>query len=513
MTREDRRRRKRPPKTSDPVVDALQLAKQHLADADLAIDTALEAYGGTTPEPPEPPDGDTIPVGPGDDLLAMVNSGPAGAVYAIDPAFYGALGDSKIKVSCTLQSTAPLPDRRVDLSLVGPTLTGALLVEAPNVTFRGLRLEGIGMTMIQAGDGTTVDRCVITGPSNGGTQQRGIMANAADVTVMRCHISGIFKTEDTQAVGCNRKTKRLRVLDCYLEASGENFMSGGDDPDVAEDVPTDILLEDCTFYKPPEWMTKAECTCKNLFELKNVKGCVVRRCTFENCWAHGQTGNAIVLTVRNQSGGAPFSTIEDVLIEDITIKHVGGGFQILGRDYTHPSQVMRNLTIRRVTIEDMSKTWQRGDALASGRAFSISGGPNGVILEDIDACIAPGDLTAAIGFDQLEYPVEGLEIRRCKMHEGDYGITGADTTKPIGVDQINSACPNGYTWEDVTIQKGDSGRKITYPPDTTLLPPAATRTPRDPEGRDTATPTREQLRARRVGFFFDRDHERDVEGP
>jgi hypothetical protein len=472
MSISHRPRRRRPRTTNQPAIDRLYDAKVHLADADIAIDDAIAMLAGDV-EPPEPPDETVIAVAPGDDLMAMINAAPPGAVLEIDPAFVGALGDSSIKNSVTLRSkTPPPPDVRVTGDMVGPTITGALAFKSPDIHCIGIRFEGIGMTAISAGDGTLVDRCVVTGPADGGHQQRGIMANAEDVTVQYCHIAGIYKTEDTQAVGCNNHTKRLTVRDCYLEASGENFMSGGDDPSSEHDVPEDILIEKCHFYKPPAahpdgWKGKPDCAVKNLFELKNARRVVVRDCLFEYSWADAQIGFAVVMTVRNQNGSAPYSTIEDVLFENNTIKHCGGGFQILGRDYTHPSQIMRRVTIRNTTITDLSRAWKEGSSEAAGQAFAITGGPDALTIEDCDLAIEPGSgLKAAIAFDQVQYPATNLVIRRCRMYEGDYGITG-QANAPIGVAQLDAHAP-GYVWEDVTIVKGTSGRKIAYPPDTTI---------------------------------------------
>lgn len=465
------RRRRRPSQrstNSDAAIDRLHVAKAALRDADTAIDDAIGLLTGTGPEPPEPePDPDAIPVAPGDDLLAMIDAAPDGAIFAIDPAYVGNLGDASIKKPVSLRSASPPPDgQRVGLDLVAPTITGSITFKAAGIECLGIRFQGKGTTAIIAADGTVLDRCVITGPADGGPQQRGVYANAEDIAITCCHIGGIYKDVDTQAVLCTRFTKRLSIVDCLLEASGENFMSGGDDGEFADETPEDILIERCTLSKPVSWQGKAGCTNKNLFELKNARRVVLRDCILDHSWADGQTGYAIVLSVRNQYGRAPWSTIEDVLIEGNTISHVGAGVSILGRDYSHESQIMRRVTIRNNTIADLSTAWKEGSQSAAGVAFFISGGPDALTLEDNDTAIEPGKAKAAIQFDQIQHLTTGLVVRRCRMFEGDYGMTG-QAPGVIGVDQINGHAP-GYVWENVTIVKGTSGRSIKYPAGTTI---------------------------------------------
>lgn len=57
--------------------------------------------------------------------------------------------------------------------------------------------------------------------------------------------------------------------------------------------------------KPPEW--KGARSVKNLFELKHAKRVLVEGNVFENNWADGQTGMAIVLKSTNQGGGNPWA--------------------------------------------------------------------------------------------------------------------------------------------------------------------------------------------------------------
>lgn len=454
-------------RTSDQTAAAIA----HLDTATAEIAAAKAILLGSTPEPPEPDD--VIEVGPGDDLRSVIEQAPAGATLRIDVGYTYDLGVLTISKPLTLESSAAatLPPGRVTPSLVGPQLRGEVAFTAPGIVWRGLRLEGTGQTMITAGPATFLDRCLLLGRDTA-EQHRGVAANAPDISIYGCHIGNVWADQDSQAVCGWDGMQHLSIRDSFLEASGENFMAGGADASSADRMAADVLIEDCTFSKPTAWMTKAGCVAKNLLELKAVKGCTIRRCHFEYSWAQGQAGYAIVVTVRNQNGQAIWSTIEDVLIEDNTIRHVAGGFSFLGRDDEHESQVMQRVTVRRNTIEDLSRSWAMPGKDPAGRAYFISGGPNGLVLEDNNTNLAPGSVGAAITFDQKKYPVEGLVVRGCELYEGDYGING-QCDAPLGVPQLEGHCPHGYTWEAVTLQRGTSGRKIEYPAGTTVLPPIA----------------------------------------
>jgi hypothetical protein len=478
MTKPKKKPTPTPRTATDDALTKLDQAQAAISEADALIADAIALLNNGEIVPPEPEPGDVIEVGLEEDLKSVIDEAPDGATLRLSPDYEYALGVYTLKKSLTIETAGELSEGRVDLDLAAPALTGvSLTITAPNCTLRGLFLEGDGATLITAGPGTTLDRCLLLG-REGKQQHRGVAANAPDITITGCHIGGIYKDVDTQAVWCYQKTNHLRITDCFLEASGENFMAGGDDAKSEADMPRDIVIEDCTISKPLEWMETDGCVVKNLLELKCCVGFQMRRCVLENCWAHGQGGFAIVLSVRNQYGKATWTTVSDVVIEDCTIRHVGAGLSVLGRDYTHPSEVMSHVVFRRITIEDLSKAWARGSSVAVGRALQISGGPHDLVYEDINAAIDPGNINAAIFFDQPQYLVEGLVIRRCTLHEGSYGIIGCIPDAPAGVAQMEGHAP-GYVWEACTIQQGNSGRKIQYPPDTTILPPVAQRSVED----------------------------------
>src|SRR5262249_36755451 len=119
----------------------------------------------------------------------------------------------------------------------------------------------------------------------------------------------------------------------------QNIFFGGADPRVPNLVPSDIEIRKNYLYKPQEWTGKV--TIKAIFEMKNVRRLVIDGNLLED--ARGTT--AIALTVRNQSGTAPWSTIEDVEITHNIVRRAGMAVNILGSDNYNPSQPAKRIHI------------------------------------------------------------------------------------------------------------------------------------------------------------------------
>ncbi|HET9831969.1 MAG TPA: right-handed parallel beta-helix repeat-containing protein, partial [Vicinamibacterales bacterium] len=221
-----------------------------------------------------------------------------------------------------------------------------------------------------------VDRVYIHGdPARG--RRRGISLNSASTAITNSYISDIKQVgHDTQAIGGSTGPGPFTITNNYLEASTENLMFGGADPAIPNLVPTDITITGNTIAKPESWR-KERWEVKNLFELKNARHVVVRDNTLEYNWLHGQTGFAVLFTVRNQDGGCPWCEVSDVVFERNIVRHSSAGVMILGVDYTHPSKQMHDIVIRDNVFSDIDNQRWGG----SGYAFQISGGPRDITID------------------------------------------------------------------------------------------------------------------------------------
>ncbi|MFT3746019.1 MAG: hypothetical protein QM785_17245 [Pyrinomonadaceae bacterium] len=203
----------------------------------------------------------------------------------------------------------------------------------------GLLILGNGEIAANLPHHIEIDRSYLR-PNKTGVVRRGIALNSAETVVKNSYIEGFgFPGEETQGICGWTGTRSVKILNNYIEGGAENIMFGGADPASADLIPVDIEVRDNYLNKPQAWADKV--SVKTLFELKNSKRVQFTGNLMTNNWK----GAAFRITIRNQDGGATFSTIEDVVIKDNIIDGAGDGMNILGKDDTYPSQTLKNLTV------------------------------------------------------------------------------------------------------------------------------------------------------------------------
>ena len=182
--------------------------------------------------------------------------------------------------------------------------------------------------------------------------QRGVSLNGAEVTISNSYISEIHgRGYDTQAVCGWNGPGPFRIINNYLEASGENILFGGADPSIANLVPSNIEIRGNYLFKPLRWKVGdpsyagIHWSVKNLLEIKMGRNIIIDGNVLENSWGDAQIGYAVLFTVRNQDGKAPWAIIENVSFTNNIVKNSEQGFQLLGSDYLHPSQRCSGLQI------------------------------------------------------------------------------------------------------------------------------------------------------------------------
>lgn len=183
------------------------------------------------------------------------------------------------------------------------------------------------------------DRCFVhsTGLNKA---RRGFALNSGETTIINSYVSGFAGAGDeTQAIAGWNGTGPFHIINNYLEGGGEVLLFGGADPSIKGLVPSDIEIRSNFLHKPAEWAGRA--TIKGMFELKNARRVIVDG----NIIDTGIRVNAFAITVRNQNGGAPWSTIEDVEIMNNIVRHASTGVNILGSDDLHPSQEVKRISV------------------------------------------------------------------------------------------------------------------------------------------------------------------------
>src|SRR5437016_6285597 len=271
-----------------------------------------------------PPTGRTLAVPAGGDLQAALNAAVGGDVITLQAGatFSGPFtlpnksGTGWIIVrTSAADSTLPPPGTRITGAYAGPALPkivvgagvgGALRTASGAHHFRFIGIEfaptpgAFVYSLIELGAGETsaaalphdliFDRCFIHGdPTVGG--RRGIAMNSAATAVIDSALWGFTEVgADAQAIASWSGTGPFKIVNNYLEASGENVMFGGDGPSILNLVPADIEVRGNYFFKPLTWKVGdpsyagVAWTVKNLFELKNAQRVLLDGNIFEHNW-------------------------------------------------------------------------------------------------------------------------------------------------------------------------------------------------------------------------------------
>lgn len=299
------------------------------------------------------------------------------------------------------------------------------------------------------------DRCYVHGDPKRGSR-RGLALGSKETAVVDSWFSDFKEgSTDSQAIAGWSGPGPYLIENNYLEGAGENVMFGGADPKTFGLVPSDIEILRNHFKKPLAWK-KGEAshdgsawTTKNLFELKNARRVLVSSNLFEQNWVNAQSGFAILLTVRNQGGRAPWSSVEDVTFEHNVVRRSAAGIVILGQDDSAPSGPTARILIANNLFEDIgTKQWGGG-----GRLFQVLSGAAFVSIVH-NTAIQTGNIITAEGL-----PNRGFVFRDNIAPHNEYGIVGTDVAP--GLPTRAAFFPDGVFRRNVIV--GGEGER--YPPD------------------------------------------------
>jgi len=317
-----------------------------------------------------------------------------------------------------------------------------------------------GLIALDAGTDLVFDRCYIHGTPTGNYKQ-GIRLNSARTAVVDSYLADFHSTDqDAQAIVGWNGPGPFKIVNNYLEASGENVLFGGADPVVVDLVPADIEMRRNYFVKPLAWRVGdpsyagIHWIVKNLLELKNARRVLVDGNLFEHSWQDAQGGTAIVLTVRNQDGAAPWSVVEDVTVTNNIVRHTGSGFHMHAQDDIFPSQPTKRILIRNNLFDDVNSARWGG----SGRLFQSLYGIDDLVIDH-----NTGFMDQAI---MMAVPPEtgtGFVYTNNLTPVGAYGFTGVGTSP--GIDTLNAYFPGAVFARNVLAGPWERGDPSLYPPD------------------------------------------------
>lgn len=364
-------------------------------------------------------------------LQEQVNIASAGATIQHDTEFVGSLTISK---PVTIQGTGIIRSGDAQPAIYIPPKTGPVVLKGKSVN-EPLRVTHTTQIydIIRWGDwrtslladvpqGLSLEYVDVFG-ADGQESQRGIAVNGANFSIRNSKVRSIKgRGYDTQAICGWNGPGPFKILDCFLEASGENVLFGGALASINGLVPSNIEIRRVHFFKPLEW--RGMWSVKNLLEFKSARNVIVDGCTFENCWVDGQIGYAILLTVRGEDGKMPWATLEDISITNFVIKNVAGGFQLLGKDYAGASGQAERLRIANGVVNIST-------AMGTNGRMLLLQGYNQVTVENVES-EPPHSFLILTGSNPDGTPMlnKGLVYRNNLFGSGEYGMF-ADGAKPM----------------------------------------------------------------------------------
>ncbi|HEX8191094.1 MAG TPA: DUF4214 domain-containing protein [Pyrinomonadaceae bacterium] len=276
------------------------------------------------------------------------------------------------------------------------------------------------------------DRCYVHAP--GAYQLRRAFAlNSRKAEVTNSYISNIkYAGFETQAISVWNGPGPFKIVNNYLEASGENIMFGGALAQNERMNPADIEVRNNHFYKPTEW--RGVYTVKNLFELKNARRVTVTGNLFEHNWVDAQAGYAVLFTPRpNDSGDT--AAVEDVTFANNVVRGVAAAVNVIGSDPLYaaaPNEVRgRRIAIRNNLFLEVGGQWG-GD----GAFLKIGNGADQVSV-DHNTVLHTGNVTKAMGASMTAF-----SFTNNVMSHNDYGVHG--DSAGVGLGAINMYFAGSY---------------------------------------------------------------------
>jgi hypothetical protein len=274
--------------------------------------------------------------------------------------------------------------------------------------------------------------------------------NAAEVVIDGANIADVYSPalSDSQAIGILNTPGPVAIRNSTLSAGSEVIMVGGDSMKVAGAVPTGILIENNTVYRPLTWQTDGiNRGVKNLLELKAGVNVTIRGNQFRGNWAAAQPGYAIVITPKNRQ------EIHNVLFESNDVRDVAAVFNVLGQDYnTYTASGLSGLVIR-------NNRFQTDKATFGGNGWLIQAGANpGDVTFETNVAITDGTALVSFYFGSVMLADEVTKVPGGKWTSlkmiGNYLVAGTYGLSLAGY-------MNGANWQAAVVELDFSLNTVT----------------------------------------------------
>ena len=325
------------------------------------------------------------------------------------------------------------------------TAAGAHHYRIVGIEFAKASASTVTDTLILSGDGSSAqnnlslvphdlvyDRIYVHGDPTSDLK-RGLGLNSASTSIVDSYFSDLHVVGvDAQAVGGWNGPGPFKIYNNYMEGAAENFLFGGSDPSVPNLVPSDLDFEYNYLYKPRSWRVGdpsyagKHWSVKNLFELKNSQRALIQNNIFDGSWADGQSGYAILFTVRDSNGTCSWCIVSDVTFKNNIVRHAAAGFQILGHDDAGgPSQLTQRIQISNNLWSDINgPTWGGNGWWMLLESGTAEPGPSDVELSHNTVDQTGNIMTASPYINPTFYTKPNFVVKDNIVNHNSYGVIG-----------------------------------------------------------------------------------------
>src|SRR5678816_3204690 len=119
-------------------------------------------------------------------------------------------------------------------------------------------------------DGVTFRQCVVQAGAKGG--HRAFALHGKNLSILESRVLNFFEIgRESQAVWIHNGPGPYLVENNYLEASGENIITGGDTINIPNCIPSNVTIRGNHCFKPDSWrpvVGQPVIVVKNCIELK-----------------------------------------------------------------------------------------------------------------------------------------------------------------------------------------------------------------------------------------------------
>lgn len=328
-------------------------------------------------------------------------------------------------------------------------LVGFEVAHAPQALFNyGIVVLGRGdeTSLAQLPAEIVLDRMYVHGSTTDGTSRcvafNGRSLAVVDSWLSECHAKG----SDAQGIGGWGGTGPFLIENNRIEASGQAIMFGGADPSIADLSPSDIIIRRNYLFKPLSW-ARGKWSVKATFELKHAKRVIFESNVLENHWIDAQVGFPILFQTVSQYNKAPWSVVQDVLVQNNLIINATSGANLLSRINQVPVSVTSRVAFLNNVFRDVGKDPITGE---EGRVLQLLGDVQDITFMNNTSTLSTGRAMQAVMFDGP--PGQRTTIADNVFPASSYGIFGSN--KGTGNVALQYYAPGGVITGNILPGQG-----------------------------------------------------------